>query len=67
MDADLELDALAAPPPLRQRVAAYGIVLSERGLLATQFSDRTAVPGLWGLPAAASIPVRIPARRWFVR
>lgn len=39
-----------ADPVLRQRLAAYGIVLSRRGLLATQFSDRTAVPGLWGLP-----------------
>ncbi len=37
-------------PEQRQRVAAYAIVLSSRGLLATQFSSRTAVPGLWGLP-----------------
>lgn len=37
-------------PEKRQRVAAYAIVLSPRGLLATQFSGRTAVPGLWGLP-----------------
>lgn len=37
-------------PRKRQRVAAYAIVLSKRGLLATQFSGRTAVPGLWGLP-----------------
>jgi 8-oxo-dGTP pyrophosphatase MutT (NUDIX family) len=39
-----------AAPILRQRVAAYVIALSDRGLLATQFSDRTAVSGLWGLP-----------------
>lgn len=49
MDPDLDL-ALESPPVVRQRLAAYGIVLSERGLLATQFSDLTAVPGLWGLP-----------------
>ncbi len=37
-------------PVRRQRLAAYAIVLSDRGLLATQFSSRTAVPGVWGLP-----------------
>lgn len=37
-------------PLRRQRLAAYAIVLSDRGLLATQFSNRTAVPGVWGLP-----------------
>lgn len=49
IDPDLDL-AAEAEPVVRQRLAAYGIVLSRRGLLATQFSDRTAVPGLWGLP-----------------
>ncbi len=38
------------PPLLRQRVAAYAVIVSERGLLATEFSDRTAVAGRWGLP-----------------
>ena len=33
-----------------QRVAAYAVVTSSRGLLMTQFSDRTNAPGLWGLP-----------------
>ncbi len=37
-------------PSLRQRLAAYSLVLSDRGILATEFSDRTAVPGLWSLP-----------------
>jgi 8-oxo-dGTP pyrophosphatase MutT (NUDIX family) len=37
-------------PALHQRLAAYVIALSSKGLLATQFSERTAVPGLWGLP-----------------
>lgn len=40
----------AADAITRQRLAAYAIVLSDRGLLATQFSDHTSVPGLWGLP-----------------
>jgi 8-oxo-dGTP pyrophosphatase MutT (NUDIX family) len=35
---------------VRQRVAAYAIITSELGLLATEFSDRTAVAGRWGLP-----------------
>ncbi len=37
-------------PVPRQRLAAYSLVVSDRGLLATEFSDRTAVPGLWSLP-----------------
>lgn len=37
-------------PEIRQRVAAYAVVLSDRGLLATEYSDRTAVPGRWGMP-----------------
>ncbi len=50
VDADLDLGTLSVAPVVRQRVAAYALVLSERGLLATQFSARTAIPGLWGLP-----------------
>lgn len=37
-------------PVTRQRLAAYAIILSPEGILGTEFSDRTAVPGLWGLP-----------------
>ncbi len=37
-------------PVIRQRVAAYAVIRSHRGLLATQFSARTAVEGLWGMP-----------------
>jgi 8-oxo-dGTP pyrophosphatase MutT (NUDIX family) len=48
-DVGLEL-AAGEEPVVRQRVAAYGVVLSERGLLATQYSDRTAVDGRWGMP-----------------
>jgi ADP-ribose pyrophosphatase YjhB (NUDIX family) len=37
-------------PAVRQRFAAYAVVMSSRGLLATQYSDRTAVTGRWGMP-----------------
>jgi 8-oxo-dGTP pyrophosphatase MutT (NUDIX family) len=43
-------------PERRQRLAAYVIALSSRGLLATQFSERTVVPGLWGLPGGGIQP-----------
>jgi 8-oxo-dGTP pyrophosphatase MutT (NUDIX family) len=33
-----------------QRVAAYAVVASTRGLLMTQFSGRTGAEGQWGLP-----------------
>lgn len=39
-----------SPTVVKQRVAAYAIALSTRGLLATCFSKRTAVPDTWGLP-----------------
>jgi 8-oxo-dGTP pyrophosphatase MutT (NUDIX family) len=37
-------------PQVRQRFAAYAIVTSSRGLLATEYSARTAVSGRWGMP-----------------
>jgi 8-oxo-dGTP pyrophosphatase MutT (NUDIX family) len=37
-------------PPKRQRLAAYGILTSELGLLAVEFSDKTRFFGQWGLP-----------------
>ena len=37
-------------PERYQRVAAYAYVTSSRGLLMTQFSDRTNAQGRWGLP-----------------
>lgn len=61
IDPDLDLSA-EAEPVVRQRLAAYGIVLSARGLLATQFSDRTAVPGLWGLPGGGIDPGEGPSQ-----
>jgi len=37
-------------PVVRQRFAAYAVVQSQRGLLATEYSDLTAVSGRWGMP-----------------
>ena len=48
LDAGLVLDEVE--PVIRQRVAAYAVVLSDRGLLATEYSDRTAVVHRWGMP-----------------
>lgn len=60
----LDLDAEIRPgeiPQVRQRIAAYAIVSSPRGLLATQFSDQTHVPGQWGLPGGGVDPGEEPA------
>ncbi len=46
-DADVDDDAVGEP---HQRVAAYAVVTSGRGVLLTQFNSQTAVPGTWGLP-----------------
>lgn len=54
-DADLTL-APGEEPAVRQRVAAYAVVVSDRGLLATEFSTRTAAPGEWGLPGGGVDP-----------
>ncbi|GAA3710693.1 hypothetical protein GCM10022204_31500 [Microlunatus aurantiacus] len=43
-------------PVARQRVAAYAVVVSTRGLLATQYSSRTAVDGRWGMPGGGIDP-----------
>jgi len=45
-----------------QRVAAYAVVTSERGVLMTQFSDRTNAPGQWGLPGGGLEPGEAPER-----
>lgn len=57
----LRADEQIAPPVIRQRLAAYGIVVSDRGILATEFSPRTAVPGMWGLPGGGIDPGENPA------
>ena len=48
-DDDLLPDEGEVPQPY-QRVAAYAFVTSSRGVLMTQFSDRTNARGQWGLP-----------------
>ncbi len=56
-------NAAELPKPVRrQRLAAYSLVVSSRGLLATEFSDRTAVPGLWSLPGGGIDADEFPAR-----
>ena len=60
----LDPDAHVEPgeiPLVRQRVAAYSIVTSDRGLLATQFSEQTHVPGQWGLPGGGVDPGEEPS------
>jgi ADP-ribose pyrophosphatase YjhB (NUDIX family) len=49
LDAGLD-PAVLGEVEVRQRVAAYALVTSAQGLLATEFSDRTSAPGRWGLP-----------------
>jgi 8-oxo-dGTP pyrophosphatase MutT (NUDIX family) len=48
-DAGLRVPA-GVEPQVRQRFAAYAIVTSSSGLLATEYSDQTAVSGRWGMP-----------------
>ena len=60
VDAGLRPEDLGNPLR-RQRLAAYAIVLSDRGVLGTEFSDRTAVPGLWGLPGGGIDPGENPS------
>ena len=48
-DHGLVLSEGEVPRP-HQRVAAYALVTSSRGVLMTQFSDRTNAVGRWGLP-----------------
>ena len=58
---DPELDLSGVDPVLKQRVAAYALVRSPRGLLATEFSDRTGSPGRWGLPGGGIEDLEDPA------
>lgn len=53
---DHGLGRLSAPPMVKQRVASYAMVISERGLLATRFSRRTSAVGTWGLPGGGREP-----------
>ena len=57
-------DDRQAGEPVRpyQRIAAYAVVRSRRGLLGTECSPRTAVPGLWALPGGGLEPGESPAQ-----
>ncbi len=58
-DVGLVLEPGEAPRRL-QRVAAYAVVTSVRGILLTEFSDRTNAPGRWGLPGGGLDPGEAP-------
>jgi 8-oxo-dGTP pyrophosphatase MutT (NUDIX family) len=49
-------------PQPYQRVAAYAFVTSSRGVLMTQFSDRTNAAGKWGLPGGGLESAEAPER-----
>jgi len=59
-DAALVLEP-GVEPVVRQRLAAYAVIRSARGLLATEYSARTAVPGRWGMPGGGIDPGEEPA------
>lgn len=48
-------------PVVRQRFAAYAVVESARGLLATEYSGLTAVAGRWGMPGGGLDPHEEPS------
>jgi 8-oxo-dGTP diphosphatase len=54
-DEGLVLGPGEEPQPY-QRVAAYAVVSSARGVLLTELSDRTNAPGRWGLPGGGIDP-----------
>jgi len=54
-DEGLVLGPGEEPQPY-QRVAAYAVVTSPRGVLVTELSDRTNAPGQWGLPGGGIDP-----------
>lgn len=58
-DSRLVLDP-GVEPVVRQRLAAYAVVRSARGLLATEYSGRTAVQGRWGMPGGGIDPEEEP-------
>jgi len=60
-DRDLVMGAGEVPQPC-QRVSAHAFVTSSRGVLMTQFSDRTNASGQWGPPGGGLEPGEGPDR-----
>lgn len=60
IDPRLKLNPGEKPVP-RQRIAAYAIVRSQLGVLGTQCSQLTAIPGLWQLPGGGLEPGETPS------
>jgi len=60
-DGDLVM-AEGEVPQRYQRVSAHAFVTSSRGVLMTQFSDRTNAPGQWGPPGGGLEPREEPER-----
>jgi ADP-ribose pyrophosphatase YjhB (NUDIX family) len=58
-DSDLVLEPDEVPQ-MYQRIAAYAVVTSRCGVLATEYSDRTGAPGRWGLPGGGIDPEEDP-------
>ncbi len=58
-DPDLS-DADVAAAVEHQRIAAYAVVTSARGVLLTELSDRTNAPGTWTLPGGGIDPAETP-------
>jgi len=54
-DADLSVGR-GEQPTVKQRIAAYAVVSSGLGILATEYSDKTAAQGRWGLPGGGIDP-----------
>lgn len=48
-------------PVINQRVGAYAVVISDRGLLGTVNSSLTAAPGTWALPGGGIDPGESPS------
>lgn len=51
----------AQPPVIHQRIGAYAVVLSDRGLLGTVNSTLTGAPGTWTLPGGGIDPGESPS------
>lgn len=51
----------SSPPVVHQRIGAYAVVVSERGLLGTVNSSLTGAPGTWTLPGGGIDPGESPS------